>query len=96
MPLTLNGSIPFQVDNAMAAIGAAWAYKTWKDTEHEREFWAHCGMVRVYVGQPELQCVYKAPVTAAETFVAMVGILLLATALDLVWARLRARRAAAG
>jgi cyanophycin synthetase len=25
MPLTLNGSIPFQVDNAMAAIGAAWA-----------------------------------------------------------------------
>ena len=25
MPLTMNGSIPFQVDNAMAAIGAAWA-----------------------------------------------------------------------
>lgn len=50
---------------ACIAIGAAWAYKTWKDTEHEREFWAHCGMVRVYVGQPELQCVYKAPVTAA-------------------------------
>ena len=25
MPLTLNGSIPFQVDNAMAAIAAAWA-----------------------------------------------------------------------
>ncbi|HWT54813.1 MAG TPA: cyanophycin synthetase [Rhodocyclaceae bacterium] len=25
MPLTMNGTIPFQVDNAMAAIGAGWA-----------------------------------------------------------------------
>ncbi|HTJ97020.1 MAG TPA: cyanophycin synthetase, partial [Rhodocyclaceae bacterium] len=25
MPLTMNGTIPFQVDNAMASIGAAWA-----------------------------------------------------------------------
>ena len=33
--------------------------------------------------------------TEPETFVAMVGILLLATVLDLVWSRLRARRAAA-
>ena len=32
--------------------------------------------------------------TEPETFVAMVGILLLATVLDLVWTRLRARRAA--
>ena len=33
--------------------------------------------------------------TEPQTFVAMVGILLLATVLDLVWARLRARREAA-
>jgi hypothetical protein len=57
---------------ACIAIGAAWAYKTWKATEHEREFWAHCGMVRVYVGQPELQCVYKAPATATAVAAAEV------------------------
>jgi hypothetical protein len=33
--------------------------------------------------------------TEPETFAAMVGILLLATVLDLIWSRLRARRAAA-
>lgn len=48
---------------ACVAVGAAWALKVWKDTEHERQFWEHCGVVRAYVGQPELQCVYKAPAT---------------------------------
>lgn len=52
---------------ACLAVGAAWALKVWKDTEHERQFWEACSMVRVYVGQPELECIYKAPGTALAT-----------------------------
>lgn len=43
------------------AIGVAWGVKTWKDTEHERQFWEGCAMLREYAGEPALECVYTAP-----------------------------------
>lgn len=46
---------------ACVAIGVAWGLKTWKDTEHERQFWESCAMLREYAKQPELQCVYTRP-----------------------------------
>lgn len=45
------------------AIGVAWGIKTWKDTEHERQFWEGCAMLRRYADEPALECVYTAPDT---------------------------------
>ncbi|MBE7366630.1 hypothetical protein [Ramlibacter pallidus] len=48
---------------ACLALGAVWAMKTWKDTEHERLFWEGCAMLRQYAGEPALQCIYTPPGT---------------------------------
>lgn len=45
------------------ALGVAWGMKTWKDTEHERQFWEGCALLRVYAQEPELTCVYTRPET---------------------------------
>jgi hypothetical protein len=38
--------------------GVAWGYKTWTDSEQERQFWEGCAMLRQYAGTPDLPCVY--------------------------------------
>lgn len=48
---------------ACLAVGVAWGVKTWKDTEHEREFWEGCAMLRAYANEPELTCIYTPPET---------------------------------
>lgn len=45
------------------ALGVAWGMKTWQETEHEREFWEGCALLRAYAGQPALTCVYTTPDT---------------------------------
>jgi hypothetical protein len=52
---------------ACLVIGAAWAMKTWQDTEHERLFWEGCAMLRQYANEPSLECVYSAPVQVVVT-----------------------------
>jgi hypothetical protein len=44
---------------ACLVLGMAWGAKTWKDTEHERRFWADCALLREYTQQPALACVYQ-------------------------------------
>jgi hypothetical protein len=46
---------------ACLLVGAAWAYRTWKATEHERTFWEGCALLRHYAQEPALQCVYTQP-----------------------------------
>ena len=48
------------------AVGVAWGWKTWKDSEPERIFWEEgCPMLRQFAGDPDMQCIYR-PVARAE------------------------------
>lgn len=43
------------------AVGAAWAMKSWKDSEPERLFWAGCALRRQHANEPGLECIYTPP-----------------------------------
>ncbi len=49
---------------ACVMLGLAWGMKTWKETEHERQFWEGCAMLRQYANEPALQCIYTPPEVA--------------------------------
>ncbi|HEY0825248.1 MAG TPA: hypothetical protein VGD76_15785, partial [Ramlibacter sp.] len=51
---------------ACVVLGVAWGVKTWNDTEHERQFWEGCALLRQYANEPKLACVYDAAVAKAE------------------------------
>lgn len=46
---------------ACIVLGVAWGMKTWNDTEHERQFWEGCAMLREYAQEPGLTCIYTPP-----------------------------------
>ena len=46
---------------ACIVLGVGWGMKTWQESEHERQFWEACAMLRTYAGQPDLECVYRPP-----------------------------------
>ena len=50
---------------ACIALGVAWGMKTWQESEHERQFWEGCALLRTYAEQPDLECVYQKPVLQA-------------------------------
>ena len=52
---------------ACIVVGAAWAMKTWQESENERLFWEGCAMLRQYANEPGLECVYTAPVQVVVT-----------------------------
>ena len=43
---------------ACLALGAAWGFKNWNDSEHERNFWERCAIVRQFARQQTVRCVY--------------------------------------
>jgi len=46
---------------ACLVVGLAWGMKTWQDSEHERQFWEGCALLRTYTAEPDLECVYQPP-----------------------------------
>ncbi len=51
---------------ACIALGVAWGMKTWSESEHERQFWEGCALLRIYTGEPQLECVYTPPAQPLE------------------------------
>jgi len=43
------------------ALGAAWGWKTWTDSEHERRFWERCAILRQFARRQTVDCVYVPP-----------------------------------
>ncbi|NML47382.1 hypothetical protein HHL11_26775 [Ramlibacter sp. G-1-2-2] len=40
------------------AVGAAWGWKTWSDSERERRDSERCEVLRAFVGKPKLPCAF--------------------------------------
>jgi len=46
---------------ACLALGAAWGFKTWDDSEAERRYWERCAILRQFALRQAIPCAYVPP-----------------------------------
>lgn len=46
---------------ACLALGAAWGFKTWNDSEEERRYWERCAILRQFALRQTIPCRYVRP-----------------------------------
>ncbi len=46
---------------ACLALGAAWGFKTWDDSEAERRYWERCAILRQFAVRQTIPCAYVPP-----------------------------------